>query len=417
MTNTNNEKPTPPGTGLFQSKFAASVPAIPSGANRTLQQQAMPVVAGSGGNTLSPPGATLPAEQRAATNPPQPGWQRSQSLAQNPRPGGTPLGVAQPPANGVASAPAQPFAFKPFQPPAHQAPMQPMQPPVSMANSVFAPGTAMVMNERMFEEYRQYIYKLTGILFTETKKYLLEGRIGKRLTVNNMKSFEQYLDFIKNPATAQTELPALYEAITINETYFFRSEQQVEAMEKILIPEILKKKVNPGVFKIWSAASSTGEEAYTMAMVINEKIKPMFPNTQFQIIGTDINNAVIDSARKAVYREYAVRNVPPPYMQKYFVKNGDFYHLSDTIRRMVQFNYLNLYDSPSMKQMQSFDVIFCCNVLIYFDLASKQQVVASLYDALNKGGYLFIGYSESLHGISKAFELVHLPRALAYQKV
>lgn len=153
-----------------------------------------------------------------------------------------------------------------------------------------------------------------------------------------------------------------------------------------------------------------------MAMVITERIKPMFPNIQFQIVGTDINNAVIDSARNGLYREYAIRNVPPNYMQKYFTKNGDLYQLSDSIKRMVSFQYLNLYDTQGMKQMQNFDVIFCCNVLIYFDTASKQQVVASLYDSLNKNGYLFIGYSESLHGISKAFQLVHLPRALAYVK-
>lgn len=191
----------------------------------------------------------------------------------------------------------------------------------------------------------------------------------------------------------------------------------MDALEQVLIPSILQGNSAKSTFKIWSAASSTGEEAYTMAMIISERIKPKFPHVNFQIVGTDINNAVLDSARRGVYRDYAVRNVPSAYMQKYFRKDGDVYILSDQIKRMVSFNYLNLYDTNSMRQMQNFDVIFCCNVLIYFDLASKQQVVSSLYDSLNKNSFLFIGYSESLHGISKAFELVHLPKALAYKKV
>jgi chemotaxis protein methyltransferase CheR len=276
--------------------------------------------------------------------------------------------------------------------------------------------TTPVMRPELFTAYREHIYKLTGIFFTETKKYLLEGRIHKRMVARNISSYEGYLELLKSPNLPKDELLFLYEAITINETYFFRSEQQFDSMTSILIPEILKKKQLNPTLKIWSSASSTGEEAYTIAMILHEKFKPTLPNLNIQIVGTDISQGVINSARRGVYREYAIRNVPKNLLTKHFTKRGDEYHLSDEIKKMVRFEYLNLYDTQGMNLMQSFDIIFCCNVLIYFDQTSKQQVVSSLFNALNPQGYLFIGYSESLHGISKAFNLIHLPKALVYQK-
>mgnify|MGYP006285944771 CR=1 FL=1 len=268
-----------------------------------------------------------------------------------------------------------------------------------------------------FDELRDVIYKKTGIYYSESKKYLLEGRIAKRLEAKRMNSFEEYVSLLKS-FNAREEMNKLFEAITINETYFFRAEQQFEALEKIVIPEILKPKLSQTmpVFRIWSAASSSGEEAYTIALIVLEKLKPLYPHVQFQIVASDINNAVLDSARKGIYKEYAVRNVPDHYMRKYFKKSGSTYVINNEVKKMVKFINLNLFDPQHMKTMVNCDVIFCCNVLIYFDLPSKQQVVSYLYDALNRGGYLFIGYSESLHGVSKAFKLIHLPKAMAYKK-
>lgn len=274
-----------------------------------------------------------------------------------------------------------------------------------------------IMSDDIFRELRDVIYKLCGIYYTESKKYLLEGRIAKRLTARNMSTFEEYVEFLKSPYSRQ-EVNQLFEAITINETYFFRAEQQFEAFEKIIVPEIIRNKqtVGSNIFRVWSAASSTGEEAYTIAMLIQERIRPLFPRVQFQILASDINNAVLESARRGIYKEYAVRNVSPQIMDKYFTKQAGTFVLKDEIKNMVKFTNINLYDSQQMRTVINCDVIFCCNVLIYFDIPSKQQVVSQLYDSLNKGGYLFIGYSESLHGISKAFKLIHLPKAMAYKK-
>lgn len=274
------------------------------------------------------------------------------------------------------------------------------------------------MSYELFNEYRQYIYKISGIYFTDAKKYLLEGRIARRLAVNKLSTFEEYLQFLRSP-NGRVEMNGLFETITINETYFFRANQQFEALEKIIIPETISAKGNTfnPIYKIWVAASSTGEEAYTIAIIILEKLKNRYPQVQFQILASDINNAVIEQAKKGIYKEYSIKNVPLHLLKKYFRFDGTSYHLVDEVKKMVKFSNINLYDPQQMRAIRGIDVIFCCNVLIYFDTASKQKVFSYLYDSLNKNGYLFLGYSESLHGISNSFHLIHLPKAMAYKKV
>lgn len=280
------------------------------------------------------------------------------------------------------------------------------------------PATPAAMSEATFRELREVIYRQSGIYFTDSKKYLLEGRIAKRLGALGMKSFDQYVELLQSAGVhARSEMRDIYNAITINETYFFRSEAQFDVLKDVLLPEIIKSKTGAlKTVKIWSAASSTGEEAYTIAMMLLEKVKPFYPNVQFEIWGSDISDSVLDAARRGIYRDYAIKNMPPEYLAKYFKKQGDVYELREDVKRMVKFVNLNLYDTNALRIMRNFDVVFCCNVLIYFDLPSKQQVVSHLYDALNKNGYLFIGYSESLQGVTKSFKLVHLPKALVYKK-
>lgn len=273
------------------------------------------------------------------------------------------------------------------------------------------------LTDEAFRELRDIIYKTSGIYYTESKKYLLESRILKRIQALKLNSLYDYVNFIKNPAN-RGELKNLFDAITINETYFFRAEQQFESLEKIIIPELIKNKAgtpNP-TFRIWSAACSTGEEPYTVAMIVLEKIKPLYPNVQFQILGSDISNQVLEVARNGIYKEYSVRNMPELYLKKYFISKDGLFYLKDDVKRLVRFSNINLFDATQVRMVSNCDVIFCANVLIYFDIPAKQKVVSYLYDALNVGGYLFVGYSESLHGISKAFKLVHLPKAIAYKK-
>lgn len=274
-----------------------------------------------------------------------------------------------------------------------------------------------VLSDELFDDMRNLIYDKCGIYYTDSKKYLLESRLSKRLAVNKMDNFEDYYKLLATRASKE-ELESLFEVITINETYFFRAPFQFDAFEKILVPEILKKRItqpNP-VFRIWSAASSSGEEAYTLAILVLERLRHRFPRVQFQILGSDISNQVLESARQGLYKQYAIRNIPENLLEKYFTKEGSNFRVKNEVKSLVKFVNLNLYDHVAMSKVKNCDVIFCANVLIYFDIPSKQKVVSNLYNSLNKGGYLFIGYSESLHGISKAFKLVHLPKAMAYKK-
>jgi chemotaxis protein methyltransferase CheR len=269
-----------------------------------------------------------------------------------------------------------------------------------------------------FESWRGYIYELCGIYFQDNKKYLLESRLLKRITHLKLKSFEEYLKFVKFNPQARTEKRYLYEAITINETFFFRNQPQLDALTSKIFLETIEKKRKLGKRKIriWSAASSSGEEAYSVAMVITDMIKPKFPDIDFEIVGTDINEDVIDRARKGIYKEYAIRNTPAFFLKKYFKKDGMNYIIEPKLKSMVKFSNLNLYDDMKMRSMVNFDIIFCANVLIYFDAKSKVKVVSHLYNSLNRGGYLFIGYAETLHGISKAFKLESFPKTISYKK-
>lgn len=290
----------------------------------------------------------------------------------------------------------------------------------SVLNEAFDRGMPHVlMSDSVFMQYRDFIYNKSGIYFADNKKYLLEARIAQRFQSHRLTSFEDYLSLIRSPAGA-SELPILYESITINETYFFRSPQQLEVMEKVILPDLIRSKMARGdtnpTITIWSAASSSGEEAHTIAIILTEKIKPIFPNVKFRIVGTDISNSVLNTARSGIYKQYAIRQVAPDILQKYFTQHDNLYHLKPTIKSMVSFHSLNLFDSSAMASMSNVDLIFCCNVLIYFDTESKKKVVQSLYRSLNKGGMLFVGYSESLHGVSQDFKLVHLQKALVYKK-
>jgi chemotaxis protein methyltransferase CheR len=274
-----------------------------------------------------------------------------------------------------------------------------------------------VFTDETFRELRDIIYNNSGIYYADSKKHILENRILKRLEVLKFNSLLEYISYIKLP-TNKDELRNLFDAITVNETYFFRSEQQFDALEKIIIPELIKNKGATGqpVIRIWSAACASGEEPYTIALIILEKLKPIYPNIQFQILGSDISNNALDVARAGIYREYSVRNMPEPYLKKYFTLKDGLYYLKDEVKRIVRFSNINLIEQSQVRLVSNCDVIFCANVLIYFDIPAKQKVVSYLYDALNLGGILFIGYSESLHGITKAFKLIHLPKAIAYKK-
>lgn len=274
------------------------------------------------------------------------------------------------------------------------------------------------MSPDLFNQFRKFIYEKTGIYFQDNKKYLLESRLMRRLLHLKMSSFFEYLEFIRNTPQGKYELRYLYDSITINETFFFRNQAQLDALVLKVIPELIvqKRNNNQNKIRIWSAAVSSGEEAYSIAIMINDFVSYKYPDFEFELIGTDLNNAALESAVKGIYSEYSIRNVPLQFLKRYFRKIENNYEISPVIKGMVDFKHLNLYEDIAILGMGNIDVIFCANVLIYFDQNSKIKVINNLYRSLNKNGYLFIGYSESLHGISKAFKIVSFPKTVGYKK-
>lgn len=276
--------------------------------------------------------------------------------------------------------------------------------------------TSIPIKDEIFKQLRDFIYEKTGIYVPDNKKYFLENRLSKILKEKNFRSFEDYLYFLKYSATKQ-DIARLFDAITTNETFFFREPQQFEVFSNNLLSQIIKENSQTGrkEIKIWSAACSTGEEPYTIAMILLEKTELV--GIRKEIIASDISESVLNSAKRGIYGAYSTRNVPPHYLAKYFKDSGGLYILSDTVKSMVKFMNINLIDEKEVRQLRGIDVVFCRNVLIYFDDKAKKKAVSLIYDVLRPKGYLFVGTSESLHNVTRAFRPFVINKVVVYQKV
>lgn len=278
---------------------------------------------------------------------------------------------------------------------------------------------SLKLSDEEFFELRDFISRLAGIFFPNSKKYFIESRVRPRLESLGFKSFADYTRYLKFSSSRANEIEVLFRLITINETYFFRDELQFKVIEEKILPEIIETKPQNGFknLRIWSAGCSTGEEAYTIAMIFLEKIKPKYPNIRVEIVGTDINSAVLEVAKRGIYKQYSIRLVPENYLRKYFrSQNKDEFQLVDDVKKMVRFEQLNLMDRFQMVMMRNFDLVLLRNVLIYFDENSRREVISMVYDSMNRGAYLVVGCSETLRNLTKAFKLVYFDKMIAYKK-
>jgi chemotaxis protein methyltransferase CheR len=265
---------------------------------------------------------------------------------------------------------------------------------------------------------RDLIYQVAGIFHPDNKLRLLYDRCSRRMKELKTNSLREYLECLTVKPIRQAELVALLNEITIGETCFFRNQPQLDALRQIALPKILeaKAKIPLRRLRIWSAGCSTGEEPYTLSMLLNEETAKQLKDWTVEIQATDLNERSLAHAKSGVYGNYSTRNLTPLYRQKYFSPVAEQLQVQPLARANITFNRLNLSDDSRMIFMKSLDVIFCCNVLIYFDLASKRRVIQHFYNNLLPHGYLFLGHSESLYGVSDDFRLVHLPGATAYVK-
>jgi chemotaxis protein methyltransferase CheR len=265
---------------------------------------------------------------------------------------------------------------------------------------------------------RDLVYQVAGIFHPDNKLRLLYDRCSRRMKEVRAQSLQEYLECLTVRPTRQAELIALLNEITIGETCFFRNQPQLAALRQVVIPKILETKAKLPVrrLRIWSAGCSTGEEPYTLSMLLLEEAQGLLKDWPVEILATDLNENSLAHAKNAVYGTYSTRHLTPYYRQKYFAPAGEQWQLQPAVRGSVSFSRLNLSDDVRMTFMKGFDLIFCCNVLIYFDLASKRRVIQHFYNNLLPHGYLFLGHSESLYGVSDDFRLVHLPGTTAYVK-
>jgi chemotaxis protein methyltransferase CheR len=268
----------------------------------------------------------------------------------------------------------------------------------------------------IFRLLRDFIHSYCGIYFDDGSKFLLERRLTRRIEQRGVKSFEEYYHFLRYDRKREEELTVLIDNLTTNETYFFRESPQLRAFSDEILPELRRTLGDRKTLRIWSAGCSTGEEPYTIAILLLES-GDWWRDWQVEILGSDINQRVLHTARKGMYKKSSHRATNPEMLAKYFIEEEKSnYRIIDAVRELVSFSYLNLLDPFKTSLISNMDIIFCRNVIIYFDKDAKKKVIGSFYDKLREGGYLLLGHSESLINISNAFALRTLKNDMVYQK-
>jgi len=268
---------------------------------------------------------------------------------------------------------------------------------------------------------RDLVYRISGIYQSEQKLYLLIASCARRMSAVGVGRPSEYFDRLTSRATGDVELRQLLNEITIGETYMFRHPAQLQALRDVILPQLMKSKSAIGIkrIRIWSAGCSTGEEPYTLAIFLREEFEKerQFAGWNFDILATDLNSSSLDAARSGMYGEYALRNVSEVLRQKYFTQVADHkLEANQLLKSLIRFDRVNLSDDSKMVFLKGIDLIFCCNVLIYFDLASKRRVVQHFFSNLVPGGYFFLGHAESLFHVDQSFQLVHFSGTTGYWK-
>jgi chemotaxis protein methyltransferase CheR len=261
-----------------------------------------------------------------------------------------------------------------------------------------------------FRLLRDIIRERFGIFYDDQKQFLLLSRLQTRLVKRSLPSYAEYVKFLRFGAEREGEFRDLASVLSNNETYFFRERAQVKSLCGNILSEL---QTTSSRLRIWSAACSSGEEPYSLAMSLLETGR--IAETNISIRATDISPRVLDLCERGFYRALSFRATEPAMVQKYFAVQGDGFVISDRVKRLVSFSSLNLMDDAKVAGFGPFDAIFCRNVLIYFDKATQKRVVESFARALRVGGYLFLGHSESLFALTNLYDPVVQPESIAYR--
>lgn len=275
-----------------------------------------------------------------------------------------------------------------------------------------APPTHILTAEDL-RRISELLYKWTGMIFGENKRYYIERRIADRVKQSHSADVRAYLALLRGNAA---ERQALINAFTINETYFFREDRQLKALSDQILPEVVRTKRPGDLVRIWSIPCSTGDEAYSVAIWLLEHW-PMVDAYNVEIVGSDIDTATLEHAREGRFAARALSRLPATLVERYF--EAEHHHrrkIIDDLRESVHFTVANLVDPASVAAQGRFDVILCRNLLIYFDDASRAMAADNLHDSLHSGGFLCLGHSESMARISSMFDFVRLDDAIVYRR-
>jgi chemotaxis protein methyltransferase CheR len=265
-----------------------------------------------------------------------------------------------------------------------------------------------------FSRLAEFLYRRTGMVFTEAKRYYVERRISERMSAMSSRSFTDYFAHLRGEERKEVE--ELINAFTVNETYFYREDYQLACLTTDLLAARLAAKQPGDTIRIWSAPCSTGEEPYSIAIWLLENWKDV-DAYDIEIVGSDIDTDVLEAAAEGIFGKRALMRLSPDLIARYFHElDGERWQILDDLRQSVRFSRVNLIDTKQTRPQGRFDVIFCRNVLIYFDDESRRIAAENLYDNLLPGGFVCLGHTESMSRISPLFEVCRYSDAIVYRK-
>lgn len=275
-------------------------------------------------------------------------------------------------------------------------------------------GDAPAMKPEEFRLLRDLFSARIGLTYGPESMLTLGRRLRERLAILKLTTFAEYYQHLRFHPLAHAEWDEAVELLTTNETYFCREDFQLRAFRDELLPLLAEANRSKRRLAVWSAGCSTGEEAYTIAILLHQS--GLFDGWDVRVLGSDISKRCVTAARRGIYRDSSFRSMPAEMRLQYFKERPDGAHVVDRIRELCHFAQLNLLDEDKARLLGRVDVIFCRNVFIYFDSHARRRVITAFHERLHPGGILLLGHSESLLNVSTAFELLHLKEDLVYRK-
>ncbi|GAA0308223.1 CheR family methyltransferase [Rhodovulum strictum] len=270
------------------------------------------------------------------------------------------------------------------------------------------------LTEANFSQFHDFFYRKTGITFDSSKRYFVAKRLARRMQVTGHTRFNSYFSFMRLEPS-QIEFQALVNEMTVNETYFFREKHQFQCLVDSILPEISARRPRQPI-TIWSMPCATGEEPYSVALYLME-YWPGLAQHDVSLLASDIDTNVLKAAREGYFNDRSLQYVPPELIRRHFKPSGPGRHrINPSNREVVDFAQVNLLSPPPRFRRRDIDVVFCRNLLIYFDQKAQRQAVENLADALRPGGFVLLGHSESMSRISDLFEVRRFPDGIVYQK-